>query len=106
MILEQYKNSSRGDKNLIKVFLLLLIVGLLIGSIFIVRAAINTEPTDPEKKPVEYNAELGEYSYLGYPVAYPPLESKNMNEISVWYVDEESGLNELSFALTREGASV
>ena len=94
MILEKYQKSSRADKNLIKALLLVILMALLIGSVFIVRAAVK-DPEPAPKEPVDFDATLGEASYLGVPVAYPIIDSSQMVGISVWKPDAESGKKEL-----------
>ena len=98
------KNITKNDKRLIGAVALLIVIALLIGAYFIVRAL---GEDDTGGKEDDFNLDLleGESYYAGIPIAYPMIESTKMKSIVINKQNGDSDLA-LSFALTRLGAGV
>ena len=98
------KKITKNDKKLIAAVSLFLVIALLFGAYFIVRAIADNDSGGEND---DFNLELleGESYYAGIPIAYPMIESSKMKNI---IINKQKGDDELtlSFALTRLGASV
>ena len=76
------KKITKNDKKLIAAVSLFLVIALLFGAYFIVRAIADNDSGGEND---DFNLELleGESYYAGIPIAYPMIESSKMKNIII-----------------------